>query len=118
MQRFPEAEGTVAGGERRRDREAVPVAQAKEQLAPALRALAVAVLERQELLPAIGVGADEHQHARPVVLQARCEVDAIGPEVDVAVGAEITVLPALVLLLPGHHQPAYRRRREAGRVGT
>src|SRR5213082_2477721 len=53
-------------------------------ITPALGALAKAVLDGQQLLPAAGVGADQHQQALPLVLEPGREVDAVGPEIDVA----------------------------------
>ena len=50
------------------------------------------------------------------MLQARGEIDAIGPEVDVAPGGEMALLPVLVLLLPALGQAAHRRRRQARRL--
>jgi hypothetical protein len=81
-------------------------------------ALAIAVLDREQLLAPVGVGADEDQDALPVVVEPRREVDAVGPDVDVAPGREVTTLPALMLLLPAGHQAAHGRGREAGRVGA
>jgi hypothetical protein len=81
-------------------------------------AFAVAVLDGQQLLAAVLVGADEDQDALAVVVEARREVDPVGPDVDVAPVREIAPLPALVLLLPGRHQPPHGRRRQPGRVGA
>ena len=62
--RLPEAEGALAGGKLGVDDQAVLVAQAEQQLVPALLALAEAVVDRQELLLAAGIGADQDQQAR------------------------------------------------------
>jgi hypothetical protein len=51
VQRLPEAQGTVAGGQLGIEDEPVLVAQAEQQLTPALGTLAKAVLDRQQLLP-------------------------------------------------------------------
>ena len=40
-------------------------------------------------------------------------VNAVGPEVDVALGGEVAPAPAHVLVRPGVFEPAYRRGREA-----
>jgi hypothetical protein len=119
VQRLPEAERLVAGGELGRDLQAVLVAQAEQQLAPALRALAVAVLDGQQFLAPIGISADDNEDALPIVVEARREVDAVCPKVDVASGAEITPLPPLMLFLPvGHHRrpagPPIHVRRNRG----
>jgi hypothetical protein len=118
VQRLPEPQTTVAGGELGVHLQAVLVAQPEEQLAPTLGALAKAVLDRQQLLVAIGIGADDDQQALAVVVEPRREIDAVGPNVDEAPPREIATLPALVLLLPSRHQPAHRRGRETGRVGA
>src|ERR671910_1007775 len=47
----------------------------------------------------------------------RGEVDAVGPEVDVAAGGEIALLPAFVLFPPALGQPPHGRGREARRLG-
>jgi hypothetical protein len=114
--RLPETERPVAGGELGIDHEAVLVPQANQQLVPRLLALAEAVLDRQELLLAAGVGADQDQDALPLVLEPGREVDAIRPDVHVALGRQITPLPAPMLVLPGARQAADGRRRQAGRV--
>ena len=64
-------------------------------------ALTVAVVDRQQLLAAVRIGADEDEKALPVVVETRREVDTVRPsmatrpwrDVDVAPGAEITPLP-------------------------
>src|SRR3954465_11544738 len=117
VQRLPEAQRSVAGGELGIEHEPVLVTQAEQQLTPALGALAKAVLDGQQLLPAAGVGADQHQQALPLVLEPGREVDAVGPEVDVAPGGEGAPLPARVLLLPALAQPAHGRRRQARCAG-
>ena len=67
MQRLPEAQGTVAGGELGIEHQAILVAQPQQQLAPALGALPKAILDRQELLAAARIGADQHEHALAIV---------------------------------------------------
>src|SRR4051812_13209200 len=118
VQRLPEAQGPIAGGELGTELQPVLVAQAEQELAPALGALAKAVLDGQQLLAAAGVGADQHQQTLPLVLEPWGEMDAVGPEVDVVLGGEIALLPALMLLLPARGQAAHGRRRQAGRLGA
>jgi hypothetical protein len=118
VQRLPEPQTTVAGGELGVHLQAVFVAQPEEQLTPTLGALAKAVLDRQQCLLAIGIGADDDQQALAVVVEPRREIDAVGPDVDETPPREVATLPALVLLLPSRHQPAHRRGREARRVGA
>jgi hypothetical protein len=67
---LPEAQGTITGGELGIEHEPVLVAQAEQQLTPALGALAKAVLDRQQLLPAAGVGPDQDQDALPFMVEA------------------------------------------------
>ena len=76
-----------------------------EQLAPALRALPRPDLEADKLLLPFGRGPDQNQHALGGGLHARLEVDAVGPDVDVAPGGEIAAPPALEVLLPAGRQP-------------
>ena len=116
--RLPEAERTIADGELGVDDEAVLVAQADQQLVPALLALPEAVVDRQELLLAACVSADQDQDALAVVLEPRREVDPVRPDVEIPLGRQIACLPALMLVLPGGHQAADRRRRQARRVRT
>ena len=52
------------------------------------------------------------------MLEPRREVDTVGPEVDVAPGREVALLPALVLPLPSLRQPPHRGGREARCVGA
>ena len=115
--RLPEAEGAVTGGKLGVDDEAVLVAQPDQQLVPALLALPEAVVERQELLLAARVSADQNQDALAVVLEPGREADPVRPDVDVAFRRQIAGRPALMLVLPGGHQAADRRRRKAGGSG-
>ena len=71
----PEPEGTIAHGNDGRAH-APPLQVAKHGL-PALRALAVAVLDRDQLLRAVGPHANHHECAEAVVLQPDVEVDAV-----------------------------------------
>src|SRR3954454_1185388 len=117
VQRLPEAERAVAGRQLGIDDQPVLVAQTEQELAPALGALAEAVLDRQQLLATLGVGPDQDQQALPLVVEPRGEVDAVGPEVDVAAGRQGAPLPARVLPPPGLGQAPDRRRRPPRRVG-
>src|SRR3954463_8096787 len=117
VQRLPEAERAVAGRQLGIDDQPVLVAQTEQELAPALGALAEAVLDRQQLLATLGVGPDQDQQALPLVGEPRGEVDPVGPEVDVAAGRQVAPLPARVLPLPGLGQAPDRRRRQPRRVG-
>ena len=85
----------------------------EEQLPPGLRALAHAVDEADELLFALRRGANDDQQALRVVLQAGLHVDAVGPEVDVALGGEVALAPACVLVRPGVLEPTMVEPRPA-----
>jgi len=65
---LPEAERAVAGGELGRDHEASAL-EIEQHFAPGLGALPVAVGDRQQLLAAHLVGADDHQDALLVVIE-------------------------------------------------
>ena len=112
LDRLPEAERAVGNREFGADRKPTPL-EIEEQLPPGLRALAHAVDEPDEFLFALRRGANDDQQALRVVLQASLHVDAIGPEVDVALGGEVTLAPACVLVRPGVLEPPDRRGREA-----
>jgi hypothetical protein len=90
--------------------------QVEKQLPPGLGALAHAVDEADELLLALRRGADDDQQALGIVLQAGLYVDAVGPEVDVALGGEIAPAPAQVLIRPGVLEPSDGRGREPAGV--
>jgi hypothetical protein len=47
-----------------------------------------------------------------VVLEARFEMDAVGPHVDVALGRQIALAPQRMIVLPDLLQAADRRRRQ------
>src|SRR3954453_14796647 len=114
---LPEAERTVADRELGSRRKAAPL-QLEEQLLPRLCTLAHPVDEADQLLLAFGRGADNDQQALRGVLEARLDVDAIGPEVDVALGGEIALAPAGMLLRPGLLEPSHGRSREPASILT
>ena len=108
----PSAPSPTASG---RDGQA-PSLDLDKQFSPALGALAHADLEADQFLPALRRGADQHQHALGLLLHPGLEVDAVGPDVDVAAGRQVARLPALVLGLPFARQPGDHRGRQVGRV--
>ena len=63
-----------------------------------------------------GRGADQHQHALGLRLHPRLQVDAVGPEIDVAPGRQVAPLPARVVRLPFAPQPRDHRGRQVRRV--
>ena len=71
-----------------------------EHSLPALGALPVAVLDRDQLLRPVGPHADHDERAEAVVLQPDVEVDAIDPDVDVVAVGEAALLEGAVLSLP------------------
>ena len=111
LERLPEAERAIADRQLGCDRQATGL-QPDQQLPPTLGTLSRADLEADQLLLALGRSADDHQHALGLGLQARLQVDAIGPEIDIAPGRQVALLPALVLGLPVAPQPGDHRRRE------
>ena len=94
----PEAKRPVAHGD---DRWAHASAlQVAEHGLPALGALAVAILDRDQLLRPVGSHVDHHQRAEAVVLQPDVEMHAIDPHVDVVAVGETTLLEGPVLGFP------------------
>ena len=83
---------------------------------PALGAFADPDLEAEQFLFAFRRGADHHQHAVGHRFHAGLEVDAIGPDIDVAPGRQVTLLPARVIIRPALLQPGDDRGRQVGRV--
>src|SRR5712675_232792 len=69
--------------EPRRHVEPAPL-QVEQQIAPVLRALAGAIGEADQFLAAFRRRADQHQDALLFVFEPCLEMDAIGPDVDVA----------------------------------
>ena len=84
-----------------------------QQVAPAVRVLPEPVHDGQNVLLAVFVGADNHQHTLTIAVQARREVDPVRPDVDVALALEIALAPGLVLLPPRCLQPRDGRGRQA-----
>jgi hypothetical protein len=88
-----------------------------EHAGPALGRLAVAVLDREQLLGAVLADADHDQQAKLRVLaEADLDVDPVHEQVRVAAEAEQPPAEPLVVLLPLLAQPADRRRREPGGI--
>jgi hypothetical protein len=115
LQRLPKAERAIADSEFGRDRQATGL-QPDQELPPALGTLAGADLEADQFLLAFRRGADDHQHALGLRLQACLQVDAVGPDVDVASRRQIPLLPAFVVGLPVALQPGDHRRRQVRRL--
>ena len=96
---LPEAEGAVADRDLGRDGEAAPL-HVDQQLPPALGAFPHADLKPDQFLPAFRRGSDEDQHALGLLLHPGLQVDPVGPDVDVAPGRQVPLLPAIVFGLP------------------
>src|SRR3954452_2922265 len=71
-----------------------------------------AVGEADKLLIAFGCRADDHQQALRIVLEPGLQVDAVGPEIDVALDRQIPLQPARVLVRPDVPEPCDGRGRE------
>src|ERR1019366_9389490 len=115
VERLPEAERAIANSNLWRDRKATRL-QIHEQFFPALRALPHTRLKAEQLLPAFRRGADEHQHAFSLRLHTRLQIDAVRPDINIAPGRQIALLPELVFVLPLALQPRDHGGRKIGRV--
>ena len=110
-QRGPRAERAVAGHELRLVQPAV--AQIAEHGRPRVLALAVAVLDREQLLLAVLADADHHQQAQLRILaEADADVHAVDEQVGVAVKPQLPGAERGVLGLPLLGQPLDRARRQ------
>ena len=86
--------------------------QVEEELLPGLGTLAHAVDQADQLLLALGRGADDDQQALRGLLEPGLDMDAIGPEVHAALRREIALAPAHMLFRPGVLEPPDGRGRE------
>jgi hypothetical protein len=102
---------SVADGENRGAHAAA--LEVTQQRRPTLRALAVAVLDGDQLLRSVGPNPDHHERTESVLLQPDAEVDPIGPDVDVVAVGEVALLERLVVRLPSSSEAGDRGRREA-----
>ena len=116
-QGLPEPKGAVASGQFGRNHEA-PLLEVEKQFAPGLGTFAITVVDGQYFLAAPIVGADDDQNALAIFVQARLEIDAVSPEIDVALGGQVPPLPALQLLLPDLLETHDGVGRKARRVRT
>jgi hypothetical protein len=88
--RAPESERAI--GDREPYVDPAPL-QVEQQIAPVLRSLADAIGEADKFLAALPRRADQHQYVLLSVFEACLEMDAFGPDVDVAVRRQIKLLP-------------------------
>ena len=54
---------------------------------------------------------DNHQHTLTIVIQARREVDMVGPDIDVTFALEVALAPGLLFVPPHGFQPRDGRGR-------
>ena len=113
--RLPEAERTVGDREFRPHRKSAPL-EIEQEFLPRLRALAHAVDQADQLLLALRRRADDHEQALRVILKAGLHVDAVDPEVDVALGGQVAIEPAGVFVDPSLLQPRNGRSRQPAGV--
>ena len=98
LQRGPEPHGPVAGGQ---FRSGEPTClEAEKHFAPALRAFANTVFDGKKMLLAPCVNANDNEHAEPVIRAAQPAVNAIRPDIDPFVSAQIGLAPVVVLCCP------------------
>ena len=83
LDRLPEAKCAVGDRQLGTHREPAPL-QVVRHLPPGLRTLAYAVDQTDEFPLSLERGADDHQQALRGVLEPGLDMDAVGPEVDVA----------------------------------
>src|SRR5271157_380986 len=79
-------------------------------------ALARPVGEADQLLLPFGRRANHEKNALLLILEPRLQVDAVRPDVNIAPGREIALLPAFVFSGPPLLQPRDGRCRQAGRI--
>src|SRR5690606_5951595 len=115
LERLPDAERAVGDRELGADGEATPP-EIEQQLAPGLRAFPHPVDQANQLLLALGRGADDDQQALGVVFQPGLHMNAVGPEVDMAPGRQVALQPARMLVRPGVLQPRDGGRRQSARL--
>ena len=115
VQGGPEPHCTITHGKLGRSLQA-PAFQVQQQLAPALGAFAKAVDQAQNILVAPLIRADNHQHTLTILIETRREVDAVGPEIQIAPRRQVALGPAFIIVPPIRLQPGDGRGRQARRV--
>jgi hypothetical protein len=111
--RRPEPQRAIADGQHRGPQPAaLEIAQHRS---PALRALAIAVLEGHDFLGAIRPHADQDQRTEPLLLEADGEVNPVRPQVDVVPVRQFPAPERLVLRRPRPGQAPDRAGRQARR---
>ena len=112
---LPDPQSAVTDRQFRSDPQAA-LLHIDQELTPALGALAGAHLEADQFLAALRRRADQHQDTFAVILHPGLQINAIGPEIDVAPRRQVTSLPTLVLGLPVGRQACNHPRRQVRRV--
>src|SRR5450759_4497484 len=69
-----------------------------------------------QLLLALRRRADDDKNALRLVLEPRLQVDAVGPEIDIALRREVALVPVFVLHGPRLLEAGNRRCRKTGRI--
>ena len=113
-ERLPEAERAVAERQLRTHFKAAPL-EIEQNFEPGLLTFAIAVGDGDQFLLSLVRGPDDHQDALLLFLHAGAEIDAVHPEIDVALGREVAPLPALRLNPPDLFQPGDRGGRKPRR---
>src|SRR5258708_1070104 len=90
--------------------------EVEEQLLPRSCALAHAVGEADQLLLALRCGANNDQQALRIVSQPGLNMNAVDPEMDVALGREVALAQARVLFRPRLLETPYGRGRKPAGV--
>src|SRR5689334_21160953 len=85
LNRLPEAERAVGDRQLRTNRQPAPL-QVEQQFPPGLPTLAYAVDQADQLLLPLGRGTDDDQETLRGLLEAGLHMDAVDPEVYVALG--------------------------------
>ncbi len=94
----PEAKRAIADGQVRSTEKAPPL-EIEQKFAPALGAFTISIGQAQDLLAAPVVRTGQHQDAL-FFFHSGLEIEAIRPDINDAPGAEIALLPALIILSP------------------
>src|SRR5262249_34398266 len=115
--RLPEPQRPIADRQLRLDRQP-PRLHVQEQFLPRLLALALPVLDGNQLLLAVRRGAHQDQDALPAPFQADVEVHAVGPDVDVLLAGQRALAPVVVLVLPQPLEARDGRGRQALGLGA
>src|ERR1022692_4980244 len=115
IERLPKAQRPIASGEFWSSRQAA-LLEIDKQLAPALRALADPNLKPDQFLAPFRRRANQNQHAFGLILHPGLQINPVRPDIDVAPGGKVALLPAAVFLLPLARQSGDDRRRQVRRV--